>query len=82
MKTDCKHMQLNIEKLKKDIIEKMKLRFGREVDLDELEEVQLKRMVMDLRLSQLDIRSLYEKEIHLWRVSSHLATYTLLHKYY
>lgn len=59
-------MERTITRLKGEIVELMKRKFGREVDIDELEEVQLKRMVFDLRMSLLDVRSLYERELDLW----------------
>lgn len=54
-------------KLRKDLLELMIQKFGKKVDIDEMEEVQLRRMVLDLRLSRLDLKSLYEHELKLWK---------------
>lgn len=69
MKTDCKHMAWNIEQLKEQVKETMMIKFGSIIDVDELEEANLRQLVNNLRMSQIDIKSLYETEMQHWRVS-------------
>lgn len=70
MKTDCKHMEGTISSMKEDIAETMRTKFGKVVDLDEIQEAYLKRLVFDLRMSKINVRSIYEHELKLWQVAS------------
>lgn len=67
-KTDCKHMEGTIHELKEKIEIVMKQRFGRVVDLNDVQEALLKKLVFNLRMSMLDIKALYEAELSLWMV--------------
>ncbi|XP_043276979.1 cilia- and flagella-associated protein 44 isoform X2 [Venturia canescens] len=49
MKIDCKHMEGEIKKLKSRIKQEMMEKFGREISIDYLYEVVLKRMIHDVR---------------------------------
>lgn len=69
MRTDCKHMAWSIEQLKDKVKETMMIKFGNLIDVDELEEVNLRCFVTNLRMSQIDIKSLYESETQHWIVS-------------
>lgn len=61
-------MEDKIYILNNNIEELMKKKFGKSVDLDEIQEAQLKKLIFDLRMSMLDIRNMYEEELHQWRV--------------
>lgn len=61
-------MEDRIYTLNNNIAECMKKKFGKAIDLDEVQEALLKKLIFDLRMSMLDIRSMYEEELHLWRV--------------
>lgn len=50
-----------IHKLKADIKEGMRRKFGREIDLDELEESVLRRLVAEMKYSTKDIKKAYER---------------------
>jgi hypothetical protein len=52
-----------IHKLKEDITECMLRKFGREIDLDELEESVLQRLVAEMKYSTKDIKKTYESRI-------------------
>lgn len=49
MKADCKHMEQTIARLKTETEQTMVKKFGRVVNLDELEESVLRRFVFNLR---------------------------------
>jgi predicted chitinase len=63
MKADCQHMAEMIHKLKEDITECMLRKFGREIDLNELEESILRRLVAEMKYSTKDIKKAYERRI-------------------
>jgi predicted chitinase len=63
MKADCQHMTEMIHKLKEGITECMLRKFGREFDLDELEESILRRLVAEMKYSTKDIKKAYERRI-------------------
>lgn len=69
MNVDCRHMQRTISDLHQEIADAMKLKFGRKVNIDDLEETILRRMVMKLRCDMLDIGSEYVKESKMLSVS-------------
>jgi hypothetical protein len=52
-----------IHKLKDDIRECMLRKFGQEIDLDELEESILQRLVAKIKYSTKDIKKAYERRI-------------------
>lgn len=68
MKNDIAYMKKDLGRLKKEILELMIIKFGRKVDIDEIEEAHLRKLVLELRMSKTDIRSLYEHELHMWKV--------------
>lgn len=57
-----------IDSLRDDIKELLIQKFGSIVDIDDVEEAYLKKLVYDLRMSQTDIKSLYLEEMQYWRV--------------
>ena len=61
-------MEKSIQELKEKIEILMKQRFGRVVDLDDVQEALLKKLVFNLKMSKLDIKRLYEAELSLWTV--------------
>lgn len=61
-------MEKKIADIKADTTESMKRKFGRKIDLDEIQEAYLRRLVFDLRMSKIDVRSLYEQELKSWKV--------------
>lgn len=84
MQTDCQYMAKTIKRLQETILDKMKTKFGKVVDINEieeamlkrtfgkddlhdLEEVLLKKIVHDLRLSMMDIKGMYIEELNFWR---------------
>lgn len=69
MTTDCKYMVTTIEALKREIKETMIQKIGCIVDIDEIEEAYLRRLAHDLRLTEVDIKSLYIEETNLWKVN-------------
>lgn len=62
MKTDCKFMESEIVELREQINQTMIKKFGRVVDLDELEEAVLKRFVYDMKANCDNIRKDYDKK--------------------
>jgi hypothetical protein len=56
-------MAEKIHRLKKDITECMHKKFGGKIDLDELQEAVLKRLVAEMKSSRKDIRRAYERKI-------------------
>ncbi|XP_064214804.1 cilia- and flagella-associated protein 44 isoform X1 [Tribolium castaneum] len=84
MQTDCRYMATRIKYLQEVITDKMKMKFGKVIDINEievamlkrtfgrddlhdLEEVLLKKIVHDLRLSMMDIKGLYIDQLHFWK---------------
>jgi hypothetical protein len=63
MNADCQHMTEMIHKLKEDITECMLRKFSGEIDLDELEEAILRRLVAQIKSSTKDIKKAYERRI-------------------
>lgn len=59
MKTDIKFMDQNIIELKEEIHNTMLKKFGREVDLDELEETVLRRFAYEMRANIDEIKKSY-----------------------
>lgn len=59
MKTDCKYMEKLIHDLEESYEEEMIKKFGMKVDLDELEEGILRKMVYDIRATTVDIQKEY-----------------------
>lgn len=84
MKTDQQHMTKTIANLKQEMIAKMKIKCGLEISLeefeqnrslftkpvtlDELEEADLKKMILELRLSNENFKEFYEDELNSWNV--------------
>lgn len=68
MTTDCKYMMRTIDSLRESINELLIQKFGSVVDIDDVEEAYLKKLVYDLRMSQTDIKSLYVEEMQYWKV--------------
>lgn len=68
MNVDINHMNNQISKLKADIVDLMLIKFGRKVNIDELEESILKRLVQDLRFALLKFGEDYERELENCRV--------------
>ncbi|XP_022906281.2 cilia- and flagella-associated protein 44 [Onthophagus taurus] len=66
MKTDCKQMEKTILHSYEEVSELMRIKFGKCVNIDEITESSLKRMICEMKLTMMDIRSLYEKEIIFW----------------
>lgn len=66
MTVDCKSMENKIKSLKKRILDEMKLKFGSKVDIDDLEEATLRRLVLELRVAMLNIRDELEKQLSSW----------------
>ncbi|RZC43160.1 thyroid receptor-interacting protein 11 [Asbolus verrucosus] len=84
MKTDCEYMASTVKKLQETILVNMQIKFGKVVDiieieeamlkrtfgkddLAELEEVLLKKIIHDLRLSMMDIKGMYIDQLHYWQ---------------
>lgn len=100
MKTDCQFMRKQTISLQEKIVQNMKYKFGKVVniieieeamlkqsfgrdDLHDLEEVLLKKIVHDLRLSAVDVKGIYLPQLSYWKqqivdFQKHL-TYTLRH---
>jgi hypothetical protein len=57
-----------IHRLKEDINECMFTKFGGKIDLDELEEAVLRRLVAEMKSSRKDIIMAYEKQISAMQV--------------
>ncbi|KAJ3657744.1 hypothetical protein Zmor_009527 [Zophobas morio] len=83
MRSDCRYMTKRIKGLQEVITDHMKSKFGKIVDINEieeamlkrtfgkddlhdLEEVLLKKIVHDLRLSMMDIKSMYINDLNFW----------------
>ncbi|XP_015588735.2 uncharacterized protein LOC107264707 [Cephus cinctus] len=64
MNVDCKHMELEIKKLKDNIKEEMMKKFGQEISLNALYEAVLRRMVYDIKVNINGMISSFEKEIN------------------
>lgn len=84
MKTDCKFMKKQTTNLQEKIVQNMKYKFGKVIniieieeamlkqtfggdDIHNLEEVLLKKIVHDLRLSALDIKGMYLPQLNYWK---------------
>lgn len=69
MESDFDVMDLTMKKLKTRIIREMNTKFGSVVDIKELEEYLLKRMIFDLRLSLSDVKGMFNAQMnHLYEV--------------
>lgn len=68
-----------IHKLKEDITECMFRKFGGEIDLDELEESVLRRLLAETKCSRKDIIAAYERKISAMRVVINCKYFTLDH---
>lgn len=69
MKADIKFMEHQILDLKEEIDSAMIKKFGRVVDLDELEEAILRRFVYEMRTNKEDVKKEYAKKINEVKVS-------------
>lgn len=84
-------MKKRIMNLKTDIVYTMQIKFGKVIDINEieeaiikrsfqksqvneLEEVMLKKMVFDMRMKSSDIKEIYDREINQWLVSDYYVT--------
>jgi translation initiation factor IF-3 len=67
-----------IHKLKGDIKKCMLRKFGREIDLDELEESVLQKLVAKLPYSTNDIKKAYERRILEMQVVMNCTAYLIL----
>lgn len=63
MKTDIKHMEKQISDLKDETNQAMLKKFGRIINLDDLEETILRRFTYDMRANIDDIRKEYQRKI-------------------
>lgn len=100
MNTDCQFMRKQIISLQEKIVQNMKSKFGKVVniieieeamlkqtfgrdDLHDLEEVILKKIVHDLRLSAVDVKGIYLPQLSYWKQQivdfQKQLTYTLRH---
>lgn len=68
---DGQHLVETIQKLKADITECMLRKFGGEIDLDEMEESILRRLVAEEQSPVKDLIKAYEKTMHDMQVSTH-----------
>ncbi|PSN52097.1 hypothetical protein C0J52_03892 [Blattella germanica] len=68
LKLDCQYMVERIRLLKEDINECMFRKFNGRIDLDELEEAILRRLVAEMRSSLKTIKEYYEKVIQEMKV--------------
>lgn len=68
---DGQHLVETIQKLKTDITECMLRKFGQEIDLDEMEESILRRLVAEEKSPVKDLIKAYERKIHDMQVSTH-----------
>lgn len=68
MNQDCLVMEERIRKLRESIAEVMYRKFNQIIDLDQLEEAILKKLVHDLRFRMADVQKSYDKEIAKWKV--------------
>lgn len=59
MKTDCKYMEKQIHDLEETYNEEMIKKFGMKVNLDDMEEGILRKMVYDIRATTVDIQKEY-----------------------
>lgn len=59
MKTDCKHMEKKMKDLDEEYDEEMIKKFGMKVNLDELEEGVLRKMVFEIQANTADIQKEY-----------------------
>lgn len=86
-------MKKRILNLKTDIVYTMQIKFGKVIDINEieeaiirrtfqksqvneLEEVMLKRLVFDMRMKSSDIKEIYDKELSIWQVSNYYPKFT------
>ncbi|XP_026479521.1 cilia- and flagella-associated protein 44-like [Ctenocephalides felis] len=67
MNQDCLVMEERIRKLRESIAEVMYRKFNQIIDLDQLEEAILKKLVHDLRFRMADVQKSYDKEIAKWK---------------
>jgi hypothetical protein len=67
---DGQHLLETIQKLKADIKEGMLRKFGEEIDLDEMEESVLRRLVAEEKSPVKDLIKAYERRIHDMQVSA------------
>lgn len=68
---DGQHLAETIQKLKADITECMLRKFGGEIDLDEMEESVLRRLVAEEKSPVKDLIKTYERRICDMQVSTH-----------
>ena len=68
---DGQHLVETIQKLKADITECMLRKFGGEIDLDDMEESILRRLVAEEQALVKDLIKAYERRIHDMQVSTH-----------
>lgn len=59
-------MSAQIRGLNKQIEDEMITKFGSKIEIDELEEAVLRRLVQELRLAMLNIKEMYQKELTQW----------------
>jgi len=71
LKVEGQHLVDTIQKLKADITECMLRKFGGEIDLDEMEESILGRLVAEEKSPVKDLIEAYERRIHDMQVSTH-----------
>jgi hypothetical protein len=75
---DGQHLLETIQKLKADITECMLRKFGGEIDLDEMEESVLMRLIAEEKSPVKDLMKAYEKRIHDMQVSTHWEHQTFI----
>jgi hypothetical protein len=68
---DGQHLVETIQKLKDDITECMLRKYGEEIDLDEMLESILRRLVAEQQSPVKDLIKAYERRIHDKQVSTH-----------
>jgi len=68
---DGQHLVETIQQLKADITECMLRKFGGEIDLDDMEESILRRLVAEEQSPVKDLIKAYERRIHDMQVSTH-----------
>lgn len=69
MKADIKFMEQRILELKEEINSAMMKKFGRIIDLDELEEAILRRFVFEMSTNKEDVKKEYARKINEVKVS-------------
>ncbi|XP_017782969.1 PREDICTED: uncharacterized protein LOC108567166 [Nicrophorus vespilloides] len=66
MKVDFSHMQSTMKSIRREIADEMTIQFGGPVNIDELQEFLLKKLIFNLKLSMIDIKSMFIKELEYW----------------